>query len=317
MGLTNSPVVEFDLLISPDNKTYDFANHGNKFSMFVSGLGLPPIEYKTQRGPFQHGETLVDYFLRPRTITIGHRRNACSRQEYWDARLDLLNFIRPNRQIIVNGLAPYVFRKILPDGTKRDLNVFVQIGPLFRVGRQDQWDEWSIQEDLVFTAFDPLVTNPTKKIVTFVPTSTLVNLKFPISFGGSDIIFDHPIALDETFVVNYTGTWLSNPIIKIFGPISSPAVTNLATGDKLSLGYAVSAGETVTINTEYGNKTISNELGTNLIGTLSTDSDLATFRIEPDPTVPDGINTLQATGEDVNASLTSVVVEYFEKFIGI
>ena len=32
------------------------------------GFGMPPIEYVTQRGPLQHGETVKNLFLRPRTI---------------------------------------------------------------------------------------------------------------------------------------------------------------------------------------------------------------------------------------------------------
>ena len=73
----------------------------------------------------------------------------------------------------------------------------------------------------------------------------------------------------------------------------------------------------VTITTEYGNKTITNEDGDNLIGTLTTDSDLATFHVAPDPVAPDGENVFRVQGAGADSSATNMVVKYYTRYIGI
>ena len=76
-------------------------------------------------------------------------------------------------------------------------------------------------------------------------------------------------------------------------------------------------GETVTINLEYGNKTVVNNAGTNLIGTVTTDSDLATFHIAPDPEAVNGINQLLVTGDDAVIGQTEIRIEWHTNYIGI
>jgi hypothetical protein len=77
----------------------------------------------------------------------------------------------------------------------------------------------------------------------------------------------------------------------------------------------VSGGEIVTISLPYGNKTVVNDSGTNLIGTVYPTTDLATFHIAPDPEVTGGINTVvfAATGVDAN---TTILFEYYTRYIG-
>jgi len=80
------PILELDQLITPDSQVYTFRDDQRRFTMSTSGEGLPPIEYITQRGPFQHGETVVDYRLRPRVLQMVYREKFCSRDVYWDGR---------------------------------------------------------------------------------------------------------------------------------------------------------------------------------------------------------------------------------------
>jgi len=303
--------LEFDQYIAPDGKVYQFNNKQDKFISPIGGLGMAPLRYVTQRGPYQHGQTMLDYFLEPRIIQVRHRRIANSRTGQWDIRADLLDHIRPNRQAI-NTLQPGVLRKIMADGTKRDINVIVQDGPMFDPIGGSTWDEWSIDDIIRFIAHDPVFFDPTQ-VETEFNFSTFEELVFPADF---------PIAFfastfDETDTIEYSGTWLSYPQIVMTGPMTNPIITNTTTGEKIELDYNISAGEIVTITTEYGNKTITNEDGDNLIGTLTTDSDLATFHVAPDPVAPDGENVFRVQGAGADSSATNMVVKYYTRYIGI
>lgn len=303
--------LEFDQYISPDGLIYNFNNKVDKFIYPIGDLGMAPIRYVTQRGPYQHGATMIDYFLEPRIIQIRHRRTAKSRDGLWDIRADIINNVRPNRQS-ANSLEHGQLRKIMPDGTTRDIDVIAQAGPTFPAGIGNNWDQFSETDVIRFVAHDPTFYDPTQVSTSFT-FSTFDELEFPIDF---------PIAFfastfDETDTIEYGGTWLAYPEIIFTGPCSNPIITNVTTDEKIELDYNISAGETVTITTEYGNKTITNDDGDNLMGTLTTDSDLATFHIAPDPEAPDGENQFRAQGAGADADSTNMVVRYYTRYIGI
>ena len=69
-------LIEFDEYVSPDDETYKFRDGIQKFVLSgTNGLGLPRINYRTQRGPFQNGQTVLGFTLEPRILTLVHRRN--------------------------------------------------------------------------------------------------------------------------------------------------------------------------------------------------------------------------------------------------
>ena len=303
-------LIEFDQYISPDGQTYDFNTATDRFLFPVGNLGMAQMEYLTQRGPFQHGVTPLDYFLQPRVVQLLHRRNACGRQRYFDVRADILNILRPNRQS-VNSFDTGVLRKIFPDGSVRDLSVLVQEGPTFAPSQSDAWDEWSIQDVIRFIAFDPVFFDPTADEFTFTLSSLnelVFPITFPIEFGSSNI--------DDTETFTYSGTWLSYPEITIVGPLNVPQIWNSVTGEKIVLDYNIPSGRTVTVTLGYGNKTVVDDLGTNLIGTVTTDSDLATFHVAVAPEAPLGVNTFRVQGSDAEADATSVTISFNRRYIG-
>lgn len=158
--------IEFDQYITPDGEVYNLNGVQGRFVMSHTGMGLPPIEYVTQRGPFQHGETPLGFRLNPRYIQYIIRQQDCSRQGYWDLRSVLLDTLRPNRQIYPT-LTPGTLRKILPNGEKRDINVFIESGLEFSPRQTDAWDEWGLTETIRFVAHDPLFFNPIETEVSY------------------------------------------------------------------------------------------------------------------------------------------------------
>ena len=312
-------LIEFDEYISPDGETYKFRDGIQKFVLSgTNGLGLPRINYRTQRGPFQNGQTVLGFTLEPRILTLIHRRNGCSRQEYWDMRADILNILRPNRQSLTS-FSTGVLRKKLPDNSKRDLNVLVSNGLQF----QDDpgiWDEFSLQDSVQFTAFDPVFFGPEAETITFLLT-TIDELVFQFAFDPTSLtrpmlLFGGDL-LYGTTSVTYTGTWETFPTIAITGPLTNPIIRNLSTDKKIELDYNVSAGEVVTVSLGFGNKTVTNNSGTNLIGTITSDSDLSTFSIVPTPTVAGGVNTIVVGGANAVVGVTSIEISYYIRYIGI
>ena len=304
---------EWESYISPDGVEYPFHTPHSLGRWIVSqtGWGTPPIEYITQRGPFQHGVTVKDFFLQPRVIQLLIRQAFCDRDEWWDGRAALLNEIRPNRQTISTAVVPGRLQRCLPDGTLRAIEVFISDGPRFEQRVVNTWDEWAFQEVLRFIAHDPVIFDPTRNDVNFtiVLDSELVfPITFPIEFGPGEV--------DDTLNINYVGTWESLPIIVITGPIEEPRIDNLTTGEKLEFSIDIDPGQVVTIDLSYGSKTVVDQAGNNLIGGLTADSDLATFHIAPDPEAPLGVNQMRLQGMHATG-VTDIEIRYFDRYFGI
>jgi hypothetical protein len=295
--------------IGPDGTVYPLyvPSRVGRWVMSQSGWGTPPIDYITERGPFQHGESVKDYFLRPRTIQLLIRQQFCGREEYWSGRASLLNAIRPNRQLTPTGTLPGSLRLTLSNGTKRAIDCYIAEGPRFEPRNLSGWDEYAFQEVLRFTAYNPVIYDPGGETVVFGSQDELVfPITFPIVFGS----------FGGTANVNYVGTWLEYPTLIITGPASDPIVTNVTTGETIALDYDIPAGVAVTITLKYGEKTVTDSLGNNLIGVVTPGSALATFHLAPDPEAPGGINEVMVSASGTNAD-SSLVISYFTRYFGI
>lgn len=292
-------IEERTLYITADNVTYELHVPPGRAMMTETGTGLPEIQYVTQRGPFQDGESVKDFFLRPRLVEIRHRRNCCSREEYWDCRAELLDILRPNRS--GTRVPQGKLRKILPGGAIRDLIVTVQSGPKFEAQRNNEWDSWSIDETIRFIAYNPIYFDPTQHSQAFAQGGALT---FPITFP---IVFS---SFGNTIDVNYEGSWIEYPTIVITGPLSLVSIVNQTTDENIGLSYNIPAGHVVTIDLTYGIKTVTLDDGTNLIGNITPDSDFATFHLEP------GLNEIRVFGSGAGAG-TTLNLNWLSRYIGI
>jgi (2Fe-2S) ferredoxin len=309
------------LYITPDGIEYPLVTPHvtGRFVMSMSGGGAAPIQYISQRGPNQDGETVRGFSLTPRVIQILERQQFKSRSTWWDGRADILNDLRPNRQATATVVVTGTFRVVTANGDVRDLNVFLQDGPRFEARNVDEWDEWAFEEVLRFIAHDPLWFDPARVdlVLAFTLDANLVfPITFPIQFGGG--------LIDVSTNLDYTGTWASLPTIVIVGPIDNPIIDNTTTGEKIELSSVIGPGRTVTIDLAFGQKTIVDDLGNNLLGSLTTDSDLGTFHIAPTPEAPQVVGQPRPTARNVirlrgsnPTGATSVEVRYLTRYFGI
>lgn len=290
-----------------DGLIYYLNDGENRFVVAtIDSAGLPPVEYLTRR-PYR-SDKLIETGMRlnPRSFSIAYQFvQECSRSDYWQARADLLNALRPNRG---GALTVVLLRE---DGSKRAIKARA-ITPVFPAVPVEEINELNFAEILQFDAFDPTFFDPTY-------TSTLVlnepaeELTFPIAFDDENIYFGAGGIFGSLEVI-YTGTWYTFPIFTVTPPYSSVRIYH----QQLNVAIEILRGsstENMIIDLEAG--TIADSNGVSLFNYTTPDSDLQGFRIEPDPIVPDGENTLIVTVPGATNPSTTVMISYLNRYIGI
>lgn len=309
------PLLEKTQFITPDGLVYELHDPPRRAVLNQFGWGLPPASITSSLGPYQHGTTPLSVRLPPREISMLIRRTGCSRNQYWAIRDELNNMLRLSRSNL-NRPEPAHLRRYLSNGLIRQLDVMIRTGPGYSEGG-DKWDEWAIHEDLTFIAHNPVIYDPTQRVVSFgsLVCDDQTELTFPTLFGdGIHMVFEDPVcSLIASQVINYPGTWEEFPTIIVNGPAVNFTILHEQTGLKISLAYAIATGESVTIDLTYGKKTIINNFGTPLLGHLTDDSNIGQFSIQPDPLVTDGINTFTVTGIDTTGD-TAVELLYYDRY---
>lgn len=287
------------------NSLYFNRNSNVRFRVF-GNYGAPATDWITQRGYRQHGVTEVDYFLGPRVVSVDlYRDPAHNRQAYWDARLALIDFLRPNRG------GPMTFTVQHPNGNTYSLTVRADPGLVFP---PEENADWNILERLDFMAFDPLWFGALKSIEGTAAGANADELVFPITFpiwfGG-----DSTDSLG-TGAIDYNGTWETFPTLVLTGPYDSAIIENGYTGAIIELVSGIFSGQTRTITLTPGQQDIVDVGGVSHFNELSADSDLVNFKILPDPLSAVIGQFIQVTYEG-STSQSGFEVQYREKFIGI
>lgn len=136
---------------------------------------------------------------------------------------------------------------------------------------------WELTEDhhasrtqkavVIFRAVDPWWYSAAAEVSVFTVGSLATFFPlFPLRLSSSDVFATSP--------VNNPGDGRAWPIWTVTGPGDRLALRNLSSGRAIMLNRTISAGEVITIDTRPGRKTITDGVGSNLYGALSTDSEL-------------------------------------------
>lgn len=266
------------------------------------GLGMTPLHRISERGPLQHGETDRGYRLDPRKIQLVFQFPSTVLSDMYSKRATLLSYLKPQN----NPKLKFA----LPNGDIRQIDG--HLASDFTM----PWspDLWAAQKvALTVNCPDPTFYDP-----------DMVSISMGISAGGTGFGIPWVIpwtlgesTLDKTTAIVYSGTFLTYPIIYIYGPITNPIVTNTTTNEKLDFtGISIGAGNYYKIDCRYGIKTVVNDAGTNKIADLSADSDLTTFHIADDPEAVGGSNSIRIQGTGANTQ-TQVYIQFFNRYIGL
>lgn len=303
-------LVEFAYFITPDGIEYPLFG-GQRSIMSWDGIGMPEPAYITDRGPFQHGETVRDFRLDRRIVSLELYERGCGRPDFWCIPGQLIDRLRPNRSSTAASGTLRIYR---PINENRPLQLTgIEIGARILRGPNGSWvgDERDYNRALRLLCEDPIWQDVSATEATFEPevADSCLDYCLPQCVGSS--------VINDTTNITYCGTWNGDKItITITGPITGPTVTNSTTGKSIQLSYTVSAGETVTIDIQPDIVTVENNSGTNLIGTVTNVSDLVTFVLAAiGDLTSDGTNTIQVTGSGGTAGETAVTINYRQRFI--
>lgn len=286
-----------------DSTVYDLSDVAEFLLQGEEDFGMAPVRRLSEAGPLQNGATDIGFRLEPRKLRVKLATNSDDTLELYARRAKLLSIFKPRTTAIQ-------LLKTLDDGAKRQIDCFFSAGLGFRSSDRQGMVQVEVVE---LIAPDPTFYDPTTVAVSFGldggSGEFAIPLAIPWAVGASSI--------NQTLDVTYGGTWMTEPIVTIYGPISDAVILNETIGVKLDLtGATIDAGEWVTIDTRYGRKSVTSSLSGNRIADLTEDSDLATFRLEAAPDAHSGINTLRVTGNGLTEA-TQVYLSYYTRYVGV
>ena len=283
--------------------TYNLTDGSVAWRIQDENLAMAPIRRLTEQGPLQHGVTDLGFRLDERKfmLTLKTAINLTLAQLY-DNRKQLINIFKPLSSI------PIQLQYTLANGDVRQIDCYVD-GEM-KIDEQSR-SGYMQKVGISLYAPDPTFYDPIQQTVNFTLSAggspTTIPLAVPMTVGS--------LSVNQTIAVNYAGTFQTNPILTIIGPLTNLVITNLTTNEKLDFTGTAITG-TWTIDTRYGYKTVKDGSGANQIATLSDDSSLATFHLDIDPTAPGGANNIKVVGTAASA-VTQIYLSYFNRYIGI
>lgn len=277
-----------------------------------TGLGMAQVRNIVERGPQQHGQTRIGVRLEPRTIqAVIAIVGAGTLSKYWDDRDLLMTYLAP-------GVEPGKLKFTLDNGNVRQIDVHFAGGlELASADRAYLFHRIPVR----FLAPDPRFYDPTAVSVAFnagaIGTGLDVPTPVPTPIGS--------LYLNQALQIAYAGTWQEEPVIQIYGPVTSPKIENITTlvadgssrSEKLDFpGITIPDGVYYEIDCRYGEKTIVDSNGVDRLSELSDDSDIATFHLATAREANNGTNAIYVSGTNYSTN-TRLTMTYYTRYIGI
>lgn len=217
----------------------------------MAGRGLPPIEVVTRQVPQRAGAVRVAARHLERTISIPLLLDG----DVSTHRTLLRSWGRALNCVAGTG----TLRFDLVDGTQR------QIAASFVGGLELAEDVgWMTLADAQFLCHDPYfedVSETSDQVAGGTIASTFFPF-FPLRLSSSEIAAE--------LTVSNSGDVEAWPVITVRGPATNPSILNVTAGKTLALTGSIGAGETVTLDSRPGAKTVRRQDGVNLYSSLTT-----------------------------------------------
>lgn len=291
------------------NKKYSFDNEngfiegGINSPVYIVGTvnwGMAPSHRITQRGPFQDGDTDVDFRLDPRVLSLPFVVPASDADESFAVRNKLLQVFKP-------GNDTWQLRVKFGAEPTRVLDVKTVGGLTMDTDAKD----FTVRGVIQLRAADPVWSDRYVTAVnltaTVFGTPTPYPKPYPVPYGAGSV--------NNIVTVNYEGSWATYPTIQCTGPATDLTIVD-GLGNLIVFDSIIPAGQTWTINLAYGAKTVIDQNGVNQFGALNINSDIVNWGIFPDPTVANGVNTISVSATDTTTA-TMVTMYYSSRYIGV
>jgi hypothetical protein len=291
----------------------------------IAGVGISPAIFASQKAPGQHGESHLGYVLDVRTVQMGFDLDGTGGNQEC-----LVEVREDNPYLHLNYLVnPLKIRRRLPSKVRELWDVWY-VG-----GVERDSDSVSVPPTVEGLAMQFVVKDP----VWYDPTLNSYAVTVDSGASGDELVFDTPAGVGAPTAIFSTadyltfgsssinlsltageitnaGDWPTFPTITIVGPASYPEIENLTSGHLITLDYDIPIGRTVTFDLTYGNKTVRDDLGTNLAGLVPSTDDLADFCLWGTRQVAGGANDIRlfcggATGA------TSITIAWYDRYLAI
>lgn len=219
----------------------------------VIGRFMPPVDFIEEEVPLEDGVRVRRPKVRARDLVLPITVMGATEVELRTRIRTWLSRLNPTR-----GAGR--LRVTAPDGSQRELHCYYADGMQGNESIDEAGLVWQ-RFAVMLRAGDPYWYDSSTVVVPFTTGEAATFFPiFPLRLSGSEVFA-------ETTVDN-TGDVKTWPIWTITGPGSGLVLRNLTTGKELSLSRELSAGETITIDTSPGVKTITLNDGTNLMGEM-------------------------------------------------
>ena len=232
------------------------------------GRGLPPVVLRDEEVPGHPGTVLREVEHGPRELVLPVWLSATGEAELRERIRDLARAMDPRRgegRLRVTG----------PAGDQRELRCRVTAGLELDEVLGDTAGSTVQRVPLVLRATDPYWYATSDTVTPDFEAGQAAGWFpfFPLRLASSEVFADRTV--DN---VGDVDAW---PVWTVTGPGAGLALRNLTTGLALELDYSLGAGETVTIDTRLGVKSVTRGDGLNLFEHLSTTS--ALWPLAPGP----------------------------------
>ena len=301
--------MKLELIRGTHTWQFNVANGGySGITLYVTGAinwGIASITRITQRGPFQDGDTDIDFRLNPRIINLPIVIPGINYEEMSSNRENLIQMFKPGndtatlKQTIGENEVEWM-------QIKRSIDVKVT-GATMDTNSID----FNVRAVIQLRADDPTWYNSTQNALqltyTQFGTPTPYPKPYPVPYGAASV--------NNQLVVVYTGTVVSSPIFQCIGPLSNLVIADGA-GRLISFTGTIPAASIWTVDLRYGRKTIVDQNSVNKFQYLSIESDIVNWGLYPDPTFDSGQNpiSVSATG---TTDVSVVNMFWYDRYVGI
>jgi hypothetical protein len=286
--------------------TFNVDNGGpGGMTMYLTGAigwGIPPITRITQRGPFQNGDTDIDFRLNPRIINLPIVVPCESYEVYADARVQLGTLFTPGNDTAT--LRQYI--NTFPFAQDQSINVKIAGATM-----DSTPNDFNLRAVIQLRADDPTWYGTAQQIFqitnTQFGTPTPYPKPYPVPYGAYSV--------NNVLTFAYNGNVVSYPILQCIGPLTNLVISDGA-GRTIEFTNTIPALNTWTVDLRFGRKTITDQNGVNQFASLSINSDIVNFGLYPDPVFPSGLQTFSVSATaTTNDSIVNMY--YYNRYIGV
>jgi hypothetical protein len=276
------------------NDVWVGALHLSPLDFNLDGIGIPTVNPHTVEVPTLQAIRRTGYDIAPRELEATFKHRGCP-ESRWQQRLRALDEFK----VGAREVDLYVG---LSTGERLYLQNVIASARFDLHSSDPRWEAVTLR----LTAYDPIWTEDCERVAstTTIGGTTKGVLQFPTRFSGpTEFFFDSTTArgVRGSGTVVTFGTWIVYPVITIYGQMTDVVIANLTTGETLAfVDYTIPAGRVVTIVTDPNNRSITDNLGNNLLKYLEDNGDIGGLHLDPDPLATGGSNSLQWNTEGWN-----------------